>query len=84
MNKVLITLLTKSGCELCDRSLFILKKVKRKYNVNVEICDISIKPEFLKYKNEIPVILINNEYLSSLKISEPLIRKTLEKMKIKE
>ena len=71
--------LTKSGCCLCDRGLFLLQIIQHRYPVKIEILDISQFPQYSKYKNLVPTILLNEKIVSSMKLDGRKIRQSIEK-----
>lgn len=78
--EVIVKYLTKSGCCLCDRGLYIIKRIKRRYDLdNIEVVDIACYPQYTKYKNSVPVVLINEEIVSCMKLEERKISQFLEK-----
>lgn len=80
MNKIVIKLLTAPGCSLCNKSYFILNKIKHKFRVRVFIVDISKSTEYQQYRQKIPVILVNEEMVSEMKTNETKIRIAIEKI----
>lgn len=84
MNSFSIKFLTKSGCCLCDRGLFLIKRVKMRYNIEkIEVLDINKFAEYKKYSTQIPVLLINEEIVDSLKLNERKICEFIEKKCLK-
>lgn len=70
-----VKFLTKSGCTLCDRGLFLMRRVKQTYPfLKFELIDISRHPEYQKFRQSIPVVLINETMVCSLKLEERKIR----------
>ena len=72
--------LTKSGCCLCERGLFIMRRLKLRYDIDIEVVDIAKFPQYSKYKNKVPVVLINEEEINSMKLNERLISQALDKI----
>lgn len=81
MQRINIKFLTKKGCILCNNTIFVLRKLKTKFNLKIQIVDIEKDLKYFElYKNTIPVILINEKIVNEGKINETIIRKEIEKI----
>ena len=59
-----ITLLTAPNCHLCEDAENLLKKLRIQIPYEIETIDIHTNSDYHnKYKNDIPVILINDEVI---------------------
>ncbi len=76
-----IKLLTKTGCSLCSKPVFILKRLKEHYPGSLRITSVNIdsKKEYESYLNKVPVILVNEKMICEMKVSERVIREEIEK-----
>ena len=79
MSIPIVSILTKRGCTLCERSYFIVRRLKYKFPIDVKIIDINKQRAYLKYSSDLPVIMVNEEVVSKLKINERSIRLAIEK-----
>lgn len=77
---VFIKFLTKSNCCICERGLFILRRLKHIYNLenNIELIDITNNTKYKEFKNQVPVVLINEKLISCMKLEERKIREAIE------
>ena len=74
-------MLTKLGCSLCDKAVFILRRIKEHERVEVFVENIENKSEYKYYLNKVPVILVNGEEVSVYKVDESLVRQKIEEIK---
>ena len=84
---LILKYLTKRGCMLCERGYYILDRIESRYpSLEVKIVDITKEVNYLRYKNEIPVVLINEEVAGKERLSERKIKEFIEKkiMEIKK
>lgn len=61
----IIKLFTKAGCTLCDKVQDVLREIRDDHPhslVAVDITDADQQPYFDKYKYDIPVLHLNNQY----------------------
>lgn len=66
---IVVKLLTKPGCTLCERSVFLLKRLKIRYPMlQLSKCDIMRLPQYHQYALDLPVVLINEQPVCKLKI----------------
>jgi hypothetical protein len=76
-----ITLFTKECCSLCDSAAFVIKKLRRRFDVELEQVDITAPGNakwFALYSNEIPVIHLDGRKIMQGRISERRLRQLLE------
>jgi hypothetical protein len=72
--------LTKEGCGLCDRSLFLLRRLKRRHpHISFRVISIDDREEYRQYLNRVPVVLQNELVVCEMKFSERLVREWIEK-----
>lgn len=60
-----VKLFTKDGCTLCDKAKDVLKEIQEEYPHSLEqvdITDAGHEEWFSKYKYDIPVLHVNNQY----------------------
>ena len=80
MNSIVVKLLTKPGCVLCEKSYFVLGRQRRRFpEASFQVVNIQRKPEYAKFLNELPVVLVNEEVACKFKTSEKSVRELLEK-----
>lgn len=68
---IVIELISKQDCLLCDKAKAVLLKVQKLHSF--ELKEIKIKEGdeyFERYKEQIPVMLINDEIIFRYKVSE--------------
>jgi hypothetical protein len=71
----------KVDCCLCDRAKEIIERLQRDYPLVVEQVDITADPEiFERYKEIIPVVVVDDRETFSLKISEYRLRRILSSL----
>ena len=73
-----IKLLTKTGCALCHKPVFILKRLKLYYPVKITTLNIDNRKEYECYLNRVPVILVNEKLVCEMKVSESVIREEIK------
>ena len=74
-----ITLYSKPGCHLCGRAKEVIQRCRAKVEFAVEEVDISQNPElFERYKNDIPVVLLDGQEVARHFVRE---RKLLESLR---
>ena len=80
-NQIKVDIYSKSNCHLCEVAKDTILKVKRELDFVVREIDIQTDAElFEKYKEEIPVIYINNKKSFKYKVDEKEFRKKLERL----
>ena len=73
--------MTKKDCCLCDTAKETVEKVLQDYPAKLVLTDIESSPElFERYKEKIPVILINGQESFKFKTHETTLRKKLDKV----
>ncbi len=71
-----ITIYSKPECHLCDLAKDVIERCRKKVDFNLEVIDISQNPElFERYRNDIPVILLDGREIARHFVRE---RKLLE------
>jgi glutaredoxin len=57
-----VMIYTRPGCHLCARARGVIARCQQKVNFTIEEVDISQNPElFVRYRNDIPVILLDGK-----------------------
>lgn len=78
---ITIELMTKKDCRLCDTAKAVIAKVLPDFPARMVLTDIESDPElFERYKEKIPVALINGKESFVYKVHEITLRKKLEKI----
>ena len=78
---ILIEVMTKKDCCLCDDAKRIIEQVIAEVPAELKMTDIESDPElFERYKEKIPVVLINGEESFMYKVHPVTLRKKLEKL----
>ena len=78
---ITIEILTKKDCSLCDKAKAVVEKVLPDFPAKMVLTDIESDPElFDRYKDKIPVALINGKEIFTYKVHEITLRKKLEKI----
>lgn len=78
---ITIELMTKKDCCLCDTAKAVIAKVLPDFPARMVLTDIESDPElFERYKEKIPVALINGKESFVYKVHEITLRKKLEKI----
>ncbi len=78
---ITIEIMTKSGCCLCDDAREIIEQVIAEIPVEIKMTDIASDPELLeRYKEKIPVVLINGKESFVYKVHPITLRKKLEQL----
>lgn len=78
---ITIELMTKKDCCLCDTAKAVITKVLPDFPARMVLTDIESDPElFERYKEKIPVALINGKESFVYKVHEITLRKKLEKI----
>lgn len=78
---IIIEVMTKKECSLCDDAKEIIEQVIADFPVKLKMTDIESDPElFERYKEKIPVVLVNNEESFMYKVHPITLRKKLEKI----
>jgi len=75
-----VTLISKENCHLCEEAKEVLLLAQRKTAFDLrEKKIVPGSPEFEKYHERIPVILIDEEFAFQYRVSELLLMKILNK-----
>jgi hypothetical protein len=78
---IIIEILTKKDCCLCDEAKTIIKRVLPDYPVTLTLTDIESDPILFEYyKERIPVVRINGKESFVYKAHEITLRKKLDKL----
>jgi glutaredoxin len=78
---ITIEIMTKKDCSLCDDAKEIIEQVIADMPAKIKMTDIESDPELLKrYKEKIPVVLINGEESFVYKVHPITLRKKLDKL----
>ena len=76
-----IEVMTKQDCCLCDDAKKIIEQVIAEFPAELKMTDIESDPElFERYKEKIPVVLINGEESFVYKVHPITLRKKLDKL----
>ena len=79
---IIIEILTKNACCLCDNIKKIVNRVLPDYPVKLVITDIESAPELCeKFKERIPVLKINGIESFAYKANETTLRHKLDRLK---
>ena len=79
---IVIEILTKQDCTLCDEAKIIVTKVLPDYPARMVMTDIESDPSlYEKFKERIPVIRINGEESFVYKTNEITLRRKLDRFK---
>ena len=70
MRVALVKLLTRPGCEACNRGKFILKRLKNHVEFEGKVVNILKFPEYMQYSDKLPVILVEEEAVCVNRIVE--------------
>jgi len=78
---ITIEVMTKKDCGLCDEAKEIIEQVIADMPAELRMTDIESDPElFERYKEKIPVVLINGEESFVYKVHPITLRKKLEQV----
>ena len=78
---ITIEVMTKQDCCLCDDAKEVIEQVIAELPAELKMTDIESDPElFKRYKEKIPVVLINGEESFVYKVHPVTLRKKLEKL----
>lgn len=61
----IVKLLGKPGCCGCDPAKFVLQKIKQRIPFEGKVVNILREPQYEHFKNEIPVILVDEKVICS-------------------
>ncbi len=78
-NPIVIEIMTKKECCLCDAVKETVQRTIADYPARLQLTDIESDPAlFERYKEKIPVVLINGEESFVYKVRESVLRKKLD------
>jgi len=75
-----ITLFTKPDCSLCSAALYVVERVRRATPFDLELVDITAKGQerwFTAYRNDIPVVHLNEREVFRHQVDERHLRHLL-------
>jgi hypothetical protein len=82
-----LTLIVRQGCHLCEVAESDLARVLGRFSAEypetgygVELVEIDGKPEYEKYTDDIPVLLINHKQVAFWRIDEDRVFEQLRKL----
>ncbi len=82
-----LTMVVRQGCHLCEVAENDLARVIGRFSAEypdsgfeVELVELDSKPEFEKYTDEIPVLLINGKQVAFWRIDENRVFEQLRKL----
>lgn len=73
-----VKLLTRPGCEACNRGKFILRRLKFHAEFTASVVNILKQQEYMIYNDQLPVILVEEEPVCRGRIVERDLRKAIE------
>ncbi len=78
---ITIEVMTKKDCCLCDEAKEVIEQVISEFPAKLKMTDIESDPElFERYKEKIPVVLINRKESFVYKVHPVTLRKKLEQL----
>ena len=79
---IIIEILTKQDCTLCDEAKIIVTKVLPDYPARLVMTDIESDPSlYEKFKERIPIVVINGKESFVYKTHETTLRRKLDSFK---
>jgi glutaredoxin len=85
--QIQLTMLVRQGCHLCEVAESDLARVLGRFSAeypetgySVELVEIDARPEFEKYSDDIPVLMINGKQVAFWRIDEERIFEQLRKL----
>lgn len=79
MRLPLVKLLTRPGCEACSRGKFILRRLKYHAQFDTQVVNILKEQQYMQYKDQLPVILVEEEPICVNKIVERDLKQAIER-----
>lgn len=79
MSKIVLNLLTKRGCSICDQAKTRLEGFRKDYAFSINNVDVNLHRPYERFKNEVPVVLYGDEVVSKILFDEKKIREILDK-----
>ena len=78
---IAVEIMTKKDCCLCDVAKETVSQALKDYPASLRLTDIESSPALLeRYREKIPVVLINGEESFVYKVHETTLRKKLDKI----
>ena len=80
-----LTVYSKPGCHLCEEAVRVLISLQAQTRFTLE--EVNIENDaalFADYGEQIPVILLNGEFLSEYIVDESLLQERLKELTLKE
>ena len=77
MKLPLVKLLTRPGCEACSKGKFILRRLKLHVSFDAKVVNILKSPEYMKYNDVLPVILVEEELVCKSRLIERDLRESI-------
>jgi glutaredoxin len=72
----------KAECSLCDKATAILTRLRREFEFDVDHIDITENPElFARYRDRIPVVLLNGREIAAGIVTTPVLRSALSRLR---
>jgi glutaredoxin len=80
MSAIALILYGRPGCHLCNAMKAIVTPVVRELGCTLEQIDVSGNPELeARYGTEIPVLLVNGRKAFKYRVTEPALRRRLDR-----
>ena len=74
---VVVKLLTRPGCTLCDQAKFIIRRIRdteRSISMEAKSVNILKETQYLHYNDELPVILVDETPVCRTEVKESVLR----------
>ncbi len=85
--QIQLTIVVRQGCHLCEVAENDLARVLGRFSAEypdtgfeIDVVEIDAKPEFEKYADDIPVLLINGKQVAFWRIEEDRVFEQLRKL----
>jgi hypothetical protein len=80
MNRLpIVKLLTRPGCEACNRGKFILRRLKNHVDFTAKVVNIAKEQQYSTYNDYLPAILVEEKLICKTKIVERDLREAILK-----
>ncbi len=77
----IVTVYSKPGCHLCEDALRVLERIQQSAAFELQEINIQHDPALLaEYGEQIPVVLLNGEFLSEYTVDEDRLRQLLKEV----
>ncbi|MBK7160302.1 MAG: glutaredoxin family protein [Ignavibacteria bacterium] len=74
---------SKKNCHLCEEMKIVLINVSNEYEFDLKETDIESDPVLnLKYKDKIPVLLVNGKLFAKYRVSEVKLKEKLKSIRL--